>query len=55
MIERIVAEYEGGTSTTRLAMSYRIGKGTLLRLLREHNVVIRHQHESAKVRRAFQG
>jgi hypothetical protein len=40
VIERIVTEYASGTSTTRLAESYGIGKGTLLRLLRESGVRI---------------
>jgi hypothetical protein len=45
MIERIVAEYASGTSTTRLAKSYGIGKGTILRLLRENSVLRRHGGE----------
>jgi hypothetical protein len=37
-------EYATGTPTTQLALRYRIGKGTLLRLLHEHGITIRHQH-----------
>jgi hypothetical protein len=43
-LERIVAEYVAGAPTTALTGRYRIGKGTVLRLLREHGVRIRHQH-----------
>jgi hypothetical protein len=42
LIKRIVSEYAGGMSTTRLVKQYGIGKGTELRLLREHGVTIRH-------------
>ena len=41
MIERIMTEYVRGASSTRLATRYGVGKGTLLRLLREHGVVVR--------------
>jgi hypothetical protein len=41
MIERIVAEYVAGTPTTALAETYGIGKGTLLRLIREAGVTVR--------------
>ena len=44
MIAQIVAEYVAGVPTTALALRYGIGKGRLLRLLREHDVAIRHQH-----------
>jgi hypothetical protein len=40
LIERIVAEYASGMSTTHLARSYGIGKGTLLRLLGERTVLV---------------
>jgi hypothetical protein len=42
MIKRIINEYEQGASTPQLAERYRIGKGTLLRLLRESGVNVRH-------------
>jgi hypothetical protein len=41
MIERIVTEYVRGVSSTRLASRYGVGKGTLLRLVREHGAAIR--------------
>jgi hypothetical protein len=41
LIERVVSEYAGGMSTTWLATRYGIGKGTLLRLIREGGVAIR--------------
>jgi hypothetical protein len=36
-----MAEYESGTSSNLLTLRYGIGKGTLLRLLREHGMVVR--------------
>jgi hypothetical protein len=41
LISQIVDEYVKGTSTVRLAARYGIGKATVLRLLREHGVVVR--------------
>jgi hypothetical protein len=41
LIKRIVAEYAGGRSSTLLAKRYGIGKGTLLRLLKQNGVVVR--------------
>jgi hypothetical protein len=41
MPERIMDEYVDGTSTTRLAACYGVGKGALLRLLRENGVIVR--------------
>jgi hypothetical protein len=41
MIKRVVSEYVSGVSTTRLATRYGIGKGTLLRLIRESGVTVR--------------
>lgn len=46
-LERIVAEYVAGASTTVLARQHRIGKGTLLRLLDEHGVTLRRRGRSA--------
>jgi hypothetical protein len=43
LINLVVTEYKTGTSPTRLAVHYGIGKGTVLRLLREHDVAIRHR------------
>jgi hypothetical protein len=44
MIAHILSEYQSGTPTTQLTETYGIGKGTVLRLLRERGDVIRHQH-----------
>jgi hypothetical protein len=41
ILDRIVAEYVAGTPTTALARTYGIGKGTLLRLIKENGVTIR--------------
>jgi hypothetical protein len=41
VIARIIDEYREGASTPRLAARYRIGKGTLLRLIRESGVTVR--------------
>src|SRR5215217_6987469 len=43
VISRVVDEYVSGTPSTRLAACYGIGKGTVLRLLRERGVVVRHR------------
>lgn len=39
----LVAEYESGVSSTHLAMIYRLGKGSVLKLLNEGGVQMRHQ------------
>jgi len=41
-----VAEYEAGTSTNQLMRDYGIGKGSVLRLLREAGVTLRNQRLS---------
>jgi hypothetical protein len=41
LIKQVVSEYAEGTSASRLALRYGIGKGTLLRLIREAGVAIR--------------
>jgi hypothetical protein len=41
LISRIIGEYVSGTSSTRLAARYAVGKGTILRLLRESGVAVR--------------
>jgi hypothetical protein len=43
-IERMVAEYVSGRPTTKLSKEFGIGKGTLLRLLADRGVPIRHAH-----------
>jgi hypothetical protein len=50
LIRRVVSEHAVGISTTRLTRRYGIGKGTLLRLLHEHGVTVRHQHTGARRR-----
>ena len=47
LIKRVVSEYAGGISTNRLAERYGIGKGTLLRLIRESGVTIRRRGPSS--------
>lgn len=42
-IAQLVADYQAGMATTALTMKYRIGKGTVLRLLDDHGVHRRHQ------------
>jgi hypothetical protein len=44
LIVQILDEYVAGAPTPVLARHYGIGNGTLLRLLREHGVGIRHHH-----------
>ena len=44
LLSLIVAEYESGAPTTALARRYGVGKGTLLRLLRDAEVTVRHRH-----------
>jgi hypothetical protein len=41
LIERIVAEYQSGASSVLLMARYGIGKGTVLRLLRQNGIVLR--------------
>jgi hypothetical protein len=50
----IVASYEAGTPSTQLIEQYRLGKGTVLRLLREEGVTVRRQPlTDAEVREAL--
>jgi hypothetical protein len=46
MIERIAAEYQSDTSSVRLTGRYGIGKGTILRLLRQNGLAIRRRGQS---------
>ncbi|MCW2784017.1 MAG: hypothetical protein JWP74_534 [Marmoricola sp.] len=39
----MVADYEAGTSSNQLMQDYNLGKGTVLRTLREAGVTIRNQ------------
>lgn len=43
IILRLVADYGDGTPTTVLTQRYTLGKGTVLKLLRERGVAIRRQ------------
>jgi hypothetical protein len=42
-IQQLIADYQAGTPSTQLMVTYSLGKGTVLRLLREHGVQLRHQ------------
>src|SRR4051794_32330494 len=42
-VARLVADYEAGTPSTQLMRDYRLGKGSVLRLLREHGAAMRNQ------------
>lgn len=57
-IEHVVADYEAGASSLRLAEHYGISKASVLRLQREQGVVIRHQslthEEAAEATRLYQ-
>lgn len=45
-IEQIVAGYQAGSPTTQLAKTYRLSKGSILRVLHEHDVSMRQQRLS---------
>lgn len=45
---QLVADYESGVSSTHLTMIYSLGKGTVLKLLNEAGVQMRHQGLSEK-------
>lgn len=42
-LARLVADYQAGVPTTELVTRYGLGKGSVLRLLREQGVTIRYQ------------
>ena len=46
-IQQLVTDYQAGTPSTQLMVSYNLGKGTVLRLLREHDVQLRNQRMSS--------
>jgi hypothetical protein len=50
LISQIIGEYVSGMSSVRLAARYGIGKGTVLRLLREHGVVVRRRGPGRRAR-----
>ena len=41
VINQLVKDYRDGIPTTRLTARYRLAKGTVLKLLRDHGVTIR--------------
>jgi hypothetical protein len=43
VIAQLVEDYEAGVETTELTERYRLGKGTVLKLLRVHGVAMRRQ------------
>jgi hypothetical protein len=43
VVEQLVQDYEAGVPTTQLTKKYDIGKGTVLKLLRDHDVRVRRQ------------
>ncbi len=45
-IEQIVAGYQAGSPTAQLAKTYRLSKGSILRVLHEHDVRMRQQRLS---------
>jgi hypothetical protein len=42
-ITQLVADYEAGQSTPTLVKRYGLAKGTVLKLLKEHGITMRHQ------------
>jgi hypothetical protein len=48
LISQLVTDYQAGASTTDLMVSYGLGKGTVLRLLRDNGVQLRHQSLTAE-------
>lgn len=42
-IQQLVADYQAGTPSTQLIVTYKLGKGTVLRLLRNQGVQLRNQ------------
>lgn len=42
-VRQLIEDYEAGIPSTRLMVTYYLGKGTVLRLLREHGVQLRNQ------------
>jgi hypothetical protein len=42
-IQQLITDYQAGTPSTQLMLTYHLGKGTVLRLLREHGVQLRNQ------------
>ncbi|MFZ2227162.1 MAG: hypothetical protein WA090_05170 [Candidatus Nanopelagicaceae bacterium] len=42
-VAQLIADYESGTPSTKLIKIYRLGKGSVLKLLKEAGVRMRHQ------------
>jgi hypothetical protein len=42
-IQQLVTDYQAGIPSTQLMLTYNLGKGTVLRLLRTHGVQLRNQ------------
>lgn len=42
-IQQLITDYQSGTPSTQLMLTYNLGKGTVLRLLRTHGVQLRNQ------------
>ena len=42
-IQQLITDYQAGTPSTQLMVTYNLGKGTVLRLLRTHGVQLRNQ------------
>jgi len=54
-IQQLIADYQAGTPSTQLMVTHNLGKGTVLRLLRDHCVQIRNQRMTpAEVGQAIQ-
>lgn len=54
-IQQLVTDYQAGTPSTQLMTTYDLGKGTVLRLLRDHGVQLRNQRMTpAEVEQAIQ-
>jgi len=46
-IQQLITDYQAGTPSTQLMLTYNLGKGTVLRLLRDHGVEPRRQRMSS--------
>ena len=44
VVAQLVADYQEGVSTPALMEQYQLGKGTVLHLLQDHGIPMRHQH-----------
>jgi hypothetical protein len=54
-IQQLINDYQAGIPSTQLMVTYNLGKGTVLRLLRDHGVQLRNQRMTpAEVGQAIQ-